>query len=378
MKEKSEQICNEIGAKFFCKDYVYENLKYFNAQNKKVELCDALFEYSSIYVPIQIKARSIGTRTDEAWLNEVVYGAAVNQIKATVEGIRTNSIRVNDFYHQPVVLNKSNPIFPMIVFDNSSVKDYKRVVIEDDIKINIFKIEDYKAMMNVIIHPYDIIYYLQERIGWIQNCNLPNLAIGEHNEGTVFAKISSEEDFAMFFKLMVYNGDEQQQTAALKLLSIIGDFRVRQLKKNANYKTILNILQLIEPSKALAFMERFEYAWNCACEGKFDYTKMIQLITDTNNIGIVFCSVGRRELRNRNYYQVICDAKQLQKQVDTILLIAFIGEGIKDCKIDWVYANRKYKPDYDMLEFYNKMEIFSNRMNLEEFEALCDKLFGSV
>ena len=52
---KSEQICNDIGAKFFCKDFVYENLKYFNSSNYKVELCDGLFEYANSYVALQIK-----------------------------------------------------------------------------------------------------------------------------------------------------------------------------------------------------------------------------------------------------------------------------------------------------------------------------------
>ena len=86
----SEQVCNEIGAKFFSKDFVYENLKYYNNRNNKVELCDALFEYASIYVPIQIKERSKskGNKTEESWLNEIIYGDAFNQIKVTVDAIR--------------------------------------------------------------------------------------------------------------------------------------------------------------------------------------------------------------------------------------------------------------------------------------------------
>lgn len=54
---ESERICNKIGEKFFSKDYVYENLKYINDANNKVELCDALFESSNMYLAIQIKER---------------------------------------------------------------------------------------------------------------------------------------------------------------------------------------------------------------------------------------------------------------------------------------------------------------------------------
>lgn len=55
---ESERICNKIGEKFFSKDYVYENLKYINDANNKVELCDALFESSNMYLAIQIKERN--------------------------------------------------------------------------------------------------------------------------------------------------------------------------------------------------------------------------------------------------------------------------------------------------------------------------------
>ena len=51
------RICNEIGSKFFCKDFVYENLKYYNDKNNKIELCDGLFEYCGTYVALQIKER---------------------------------------------------------------------------------------------------------------------------------------------------------------------------------------------------------------------------------------------------------------------------------------------------------------------------------
>ena len=54
-KTKSETICNEIGEKFFSKDFVYENLKYFNEKNNKVELCDGLFEFGEFYFALQIK-----------------------------------------------------------------------------------------------------------------------------------------------------------------------------------------------------------------------------------------------------------------------------------------------------------------------------------
>ncbi|MDE7406247.1 MAG: hypothetical protein K2M89_05185, partial [Clostridiales bacterium] len=234
----SEQICNDIGAKFFCKDFVYENLKYYNDNNQKVELCDALFEYASIYVPLQIKERSKnkGAKADESWLKEIVYGEAVKQIKVTVSAIRNNDISVNDLYHQPVELNKNNLIFPMIVFDNPLIKDYQRIIIDGELKINIFNLEDYESMMSAIIHPYDIIYYLQERVSWVNGHSLPNIIIGDGVNSTMLATIKSEKDFSQFFKLFIYDGKESTQREALRQLARIGTFRDRQLKRSPNYK----------------------------------------------------------------------------------------------------------------------------------------------
>lgn len=374
---RSEQICNEIAASFFCKEFVYENLKYHNATNNKVELCDALFEYASIYVPLQIKERSKvkGAKTDEAWLRDIVYGEAYNQIKATLTAIKENNIVVNDLYHQRVELDKNNLVFPIIVFDNPQVSDYKRIIIENDLKVNVFNIEDYKAMMESIIHPYDIIYYLQERIKWIEGRGLPNLIIGEGMSITMIAKIKNEGDFSHFFKLFIYEGKQDKQDAALKQLALIGTFRDRQIKKNPNYRQILKILQLIQPKVAYEFMSRFDYAWKSACENKFDFTKSMQLVLDAKQrISIVFFSVGMNELKEKSYYEVLCDAKQLQQKADAVLIISFIGDKNNRCRNDWVYYEKQYLSDNEMLKFYTEIGMFNGTMDYDLYEQLCGKL----
>ena len=99
---ESEKLCNEIGAKFFCKDYVYQGLKYRDEKNNKLELCDGLFEYSEMYMALQIKERSKETngKTEESWLSDVVYGVAVNQILNTIKGIKNIEIEVRDLFQQ--------------------------------------------------------------------------------------------------------------------------------------------------------------------------------------------------------------------------------------------------------------------------------------
>ncbi len=376
---RSEQICNEIGAKFFCKDYVYENLKYFNSSNNKLELCDGLFEYSKMYVVLQIKERSSqkGTKNDEDWLREIVYGEAVDQAITTVAAIKNNNIAVNDLYHQSVQLHSNYLIFPIVIFDNIAIKEYERVVNYGEFKINVFSLSDYKTMMEVLIHPFDIIYYLQERSVWVEKSNhLPNFVFGENESTTIIAKISNEADFANFFIHYIYDGEFNKQEDALRLLSIIENFRKNQIKKNPNYKNILDILQMVEPKIASAFMERFQNAWSNACEDKFDFSKAIQLQLDDKKISIVFFSVGLKNLNNPEYYRIICDAKQQQQKADIVLLISFIGNTDNTCKIDWVYFEQQLIEEPNALEWYDANGMFGGTINRKRFDVICHYLIG--
>lgn len=181
-KTKSETICNEIGEKFFSKDFVYENLKYFNEKNNKVELCDGLFEFGEFYFALQIKERSSekGQKSEDSWMEEVVYGEAVKQMKDTIFALQNQPIIVSDLRHSKVNLNKSYTIIPIIVFLNEEITQYKRFATVGEKVVNIFSLADFLSMLNIIIHPYDIIDYLSLRHKWLLGANgLPTFAIGD-------------------------------------------------------------------------------------------------------------------------------------------------------------------------------------------------------
>ena len=56
-------------------------------------------------------------------------------------------------------------------------------------------------MMETLVHPYDIIYYLQERTAWLnQMQGLPNIVFGESGNVSIISRIETEEDFASFFE----------------------------------------------------------------------------------------------------------------------------------------------------------------------------------
>lgn len=133
-------------------------------------------------------------------------------------------------------------------------------------------------------------------------------------------------------------------------------------------------MQLVEPKIASDFMARFDYAWACACQNKFDYTKAIQVRLDGKSTSIVFFSIGRRELSSKDYYQILCDAKQQQHKADAVLLIVFIGNENGQCRNDWVYFEKEYVADDKVLKFYEEIGMFNGLMDFDIYEQLCEKM----
>ena len=376
---ESEKICNEIGEKFFCKDYVYQGLKYRDAKNNKLELCDGLFEYGNNYIVLQIKerAKEVKGRSEESWLYDVVYGKAVSQVVKTIDGIKNNKIVVKDLYQQPVELDKNYRVYPIIIFDNEKIEDYKKVVEVDKIRINIFNIEDYQVMLKILVHPFDITYYLNERSKLFTD-SFPSYIIGEGEEVSMISKINTERDVVSFFIHYIYKGDLEKQNAALKLLNIIENFRKTQKNINLDYKKILKIFQMVDPYCAIGFIERFEYALQKSIENKFDITKNIGLILDDRTICITFCASGHAPF-NKKYYEVICDAKQLQHKTDVVVVIAFIYDESQADKIqiDWIYYDKVLDDDEKVQQVFEMMGMYNGGITRERFEKFCGGILSS-
>ena len=376
----SEIICNEIGAKFFSKDFVYENLKYFNETNNKVELCDGLFEFGEYYFALQIKERSLekGEKSEDSWMEEVVYGEAVRQISNTIFALQNKSIIVSDLRHSKVNLNQSYQIIPIIVFLNEEIVQYKRFVLVDDKVVNIFSLADFSSMLNIIIHPYDIIEYLSLRDKWLLGAKgLPTFAIGDSENTVLLSKIDNEQDFISFFEEFSYYNDMSARNNSLRLLSIISKYKERESKKykgyDRNYKKIIKILQSIGPDLATGFMERFDYGWKNSFNDVFDFSKCIQLISNEIKTDIVFFSLGKTEFENKKYYEILRDAKQLQHKSDNILLICFVGCENDNCQIDWVYFEGKHEYNESLLKMYEDLGMFNGGVSREFYEIMCKK-----
>jgi hypothetical protein len=153
-----------------------------------------------------------------------------------------------------------------------------------------------------------------------------------------------------------YEGNSNKKEDALRLLAIINKFRENQTKKCSEYKTILHLLQKIEPQIAINFVERFKGGWNNACNGIIDYSKAICVMEDNKKTSIVFFSASP-DIAKQDFYVILCDAKQQQHKVDAVLLIVFIGESNTACRIDWIYFEKPFVAKPDVLNEYIEMGL---------------------
>ena len=372
---ESEYICNELGDKYFGKDYTYENLFYWNAHNKKIELCDALFEYSGTYIAIQIKERgkNKGSKSESDWIEKKVYEEACDQIQNTVNTILNTSIAINDRCHQKIDTNKNYLIYPVIVFKNENINEYKRVIELDKYSINVFSEQDFNQILIKARHPHDILMYFNYRIEMLCQ-ELPQLVLIENENEITYAAVNSEADICENFMMSIYGNNMKLQSDALWLVEVIKNYRSKRIKKHKDYKSILNILQLIKPCDASVFRERFTFAWGKALNDEFDFSKSIIIVENNKRTGIVFFAVGKAKFKCDNPYLILSDAKQLNSELDEVVVIAFYGEDINNYLIEWAYCTKPYKRDDKYLKFYSDLGFYSGCLS----KAVYRKLIGEI
>ena len=185
----SELQCTNILIDYFFKEFVYRDLYVYTGKQKK-ELCDGLVEFQDAYVIFQIKEKCGSTAQD--WLQKKVYKKAVSQIKDTITMIRNeDTIEVESYTGERVILENQKKIFPVIIFDSED-SDYKQVhtsAQNNNLRINVFSMIDFRMLLERIAIPYDIVSYLEMRTVFFES-NFPDLFIDETSEGlTTLAKI---------------------------------------------------------------------------------------------------------------------------------------------------------------------------------------------
>lgn len=196
----SEKLTSIIAEKFFLPQYIYTDV-FAKTNNQENEFCDCLLEFESVYVIIQIKERGEKTTaTEQEWFAKKVVKKAKKQLRDTMAFYADTS---NTIFSKTtdLIIDRSKTIIPVIVFLNPDLFNYERVVRSNtlDKVINIFSYADFETMLQTIILPYDIVFYLQYRLAFEQRDSGKIIVDDIDNNTTFISKPTTEKDYAQMF-----------------------------------------------------------------------------------------------------------------------------------------------------------------------------------
>ena len=201
----SEKLTSMIAEKFFLPQYIYTDV-FVKTGKQENEFCDCLLEFESVYVIIQIKERGAKTKvTDEEWFAKKVVKRAKEQLRDTLAfyADTNNSIfsKTTD-----LTIDRAKTILPVIVFLNPDLSNYERVVRSETLGqvINIFSYADFETMLQTVVLPYDIVFYLQYRLEF-EGIDSGRLIFDDVDDNTTFvSRLVTEKDYAQMFLSRTY------------------------------------------------------------------------------------------------------------------------------------------------------------------------------
>ena len=201
----SEKLTNLISQKYFLKQYIYSDL-YVKEGREEKEFCDCLLEFDNIYVCIQIKERNdAADGSAYKWFRKKVLKTAKDQIKDTFSFFE-NSENVIFSKTSDFDINRNKTIIPVIVFLNSKLTKYDRIVYSRslDAHINIFSYADFEIMLKTVVMPRDILHYLMYRSVFKPNDDGKIIFDEVNDDLTIITRLHKEADYAELFLARTY------------------------------------------------------------------------------------------------------------------------------------------------------------------------------
>jgi len=373
---KSEQLCEAIGRRFFCRDFVFNNLKkHITSNNKRVELCDALFECCNNYLIFQIKERNVADhdegKTEEEWFSKAVLEKAVKQISDTINYLNNDKVLLKDCYNQQEALDREYSIYPIILFDNNKIKDYTKFIDLNGTLINIFSLEDFEKLINSFVHPREVTDYLNIRVDYFTRLKkLPGLLIEESGQSTFAVNITSEADLFSHFHLLEYSFDKNKIIAANKMMNIIELYRNKMLQANVNYKGVLRILMQIMPNDCHLFLDRYFQTIEDAKNNVFRFSRSLILPLKKKDTVLLFLSSSKEKPLTEKHISIIADSKLLQHKKERILIMYFsIFDGGK-YDLNWILYEKKLEYSEEAYTFYKELGFYNGSASYEILNKL--------
>lgn len=201
----SEKITSLISKDFFLKQYIYTNV-YVYEGTQESEFCDCLIETASAYIVIQIKERNSQSKGSEIeWFKNKVMKRAKNQIKSSLSFYKDKNCKIFSKTSELNVDNRKD-IIPIIVFLNTNLKTYTRIVYSKTLNgyINIFSYDDFKTMLETIVLPYDILNYVTFRTVFDRKEKHKIVIDNIDDNATIISSPENEKEYAEQFLIRTY------------------------------------------------------------------------------------------------------------------------------------------------------------------------------
>lgn len=362
----SEQICLEINRKFYFDDFVLTNLFYYKNGNK-MEICDGLIEFQDMYIILQVKEKSINNDTpdnNKKWLDKKVFKKAVSQIKGTINILQNEeNLIVEDMYGQTVAIDKSKRIIPVIIFAADGISEYRKVYhsVSSHININVFSVEDYKTMMNILKMPIDITEYLCLRAEIFEESNMDFIIDDSCENRLSIGIIDNETNFAHYF-LCSRIGEDVNEVYTFDFLNIISKYHSRCTNENPNYKQILNRMLCLDRQGAKYFMERWNSCWSDAKKKILRYKHRMIMHNSYEQFGFLFISTYKgAKGSNEEFYQYIGKLFIQKYKLDTAILIINYYEGAETFFVNWLMLSRPYSKNKTLIQDLKKLNLWNDK-----------------
>lgn len=201
----SEKLTSLIADKFFLPQYIYTDV-YVKTGEQENEFCDCLLEFGSVYVIIQIKERGEKTKTtDQKWFEKKVVKRAKEQLRDTLAFYADINNTIFSKTSE-LVIDRSKTILPVVVFLNPNLPNYERIIQSKTLgqAINIFSYADFETMLQTVVLPYDIVFYLQYRLAFKGIDSGKIIFDNVDDNTTCMTRPVTEKDYAQMFLVRTY------------------------------------------------------------------------------------------------------------------------------------------------------------------------------
>lgn len=362
----SELQCTNALVDYFLKEFVYRDLYVYDGKHKK-ELCDGLVEFQDAYVIFQIKEKN-GSK-DQDWLHKKVYKKAVSQIKDTIDMIRKmNSIEVESYSREKIILDSKKQIYPVIIFDSDDT-DYKQVHVSSqnsDLRINVFSMNDFVKVLESVAIPYDIVYYLELRSGFFEG-KFPDLFINQiSDEITTISKIENEEGMIDYYTALT-NGNKNIDSNAIDgFRFIIKNFKERLLdgelySKNEYIETLRHLLKSNRNT-----VQEFILRWQICVEHCLKSEKTIHhFLIDTGN-GVGYLYITKVSLvEEKDFIDCLLRLFKYKFKLDTSIGVVFNMVDDVDYTVEWMVLTSENEYDEYYEQVLKEENLWSNGKKLQ-------------